>query len=83
MIYAGKTPACLPKCDYPSDCYLTYTENHWANEYTMMRYLHNILFPYVNAMRAHLKLNKDHSALVIFDTFKGQRLKIFGYTGGK
>ena len=26
VIYAGKTPACLPKADYPSDWFLTYTE---------------------------------------------------------
>ena len=32
IIYAGKTPACLPKADYPSDWFLTYTENHWSNE---------------------------------------------------
>ena len=72
VIYAGKTPACLPKVDYPNDWYLIYTENHWSNEQTMMGYLHNILIPYVNAMRFDLKLSKSHSCLVIFDTFKGQ-----------
>ena len=72
VIYAGKTPACLPKVDYPSDWYLTYIENHWCNEQTMMGYLHNILIPYVNATRVDLKLSKTHSCLVMFDTFKGQ-----------
>jgi len=72
VIYVGKTPACLPKVDYPNDWYLTYTENHWSNEQTMLGYLYNILIPYVNAMRVELKLSKTHSCLVIFDTFKGQ-----------
>ena len=72
VIYAGKTPACLPKVDYPKEWYLTYTENHWSNEQTMLGYLHNILIPYVNAMRVELKLSKTYSCLVIFDTFKGQ-----------
>ena len=72
VIYAGKTPACLPKADYPSDWFLTYTENHWSNEQTTLGYLHNILIPYVNATRINLKLSKSHSCLVIFDTFKGQ-----------
>ena len=29
VIYAGKTPDCLPKVQYPADWYLTYSENHW------------------------------------------------------
>ena len=28
IYYAGKTPACLPKGEYPADWYLTYSENH-------------------------------------------------------
>ena len=36
VIYAGKTPACLPNCDYPPEWYLTYSENHWSNEQTMI-----------------------------------------------
>ena len=72
VIYTGKTPTCLPKVDYPSEWYLTYTENHWCNEQTMMGYFHNILIPYVYATRVDLKLSKTHSCLVMFDTFKGQ-----------
>lgn len=72
VIYAGKTPACLPKVTYPKDWYLTYTENHWSNEQTMLGYLHNILIPYVEATRVELKLSKTHSCLVLFDSFKGQ-----------
>ena len=77
VIYAGKTPACLPKGDIPTDWYLTYSENHWANEHTMMGYLHNILLPYINAMRVDLKLSKTQTAVVIFDTFKGQTTQTF------
>ena len=65
-------PACLLKVDYPSDWYLTYTENRWYNEQTMMGYLHNIVILYVNATQVDLKLSKTHSCLVMFDTFKGQ-----------
>ena len=77
VIYAGKTPACLPKVQYPADWYLTYSENHWSNEHTMMGYLHNILIPYVNATCDSLKLSKTHPAVVIFDTFKGQTTPSF------
>ena len=72
VIYASKTPACLPKVAYPKDWYLTYTENHWSNEQTMLGYLHNILILYVNAKRAELKLSQTHSCLVLFNTFRGQ-----------
>ena len=77
VIYAGKTPACLPKDGIPTDWYLTYSENHWANEHTMMGYLHNILLPYVNTTRVDLKLDKTHPAVVIFDTFRGQTTQAF------
>ena len=56
---------------YPEDWHLTYTENHWSNEQTMLRYLHNIWVPYVNATRAELELSQIHSCLVLFDSFKG------------
>ena len=38
LIYQGKTPKCLPPLDgIPSDWDITFTENHWANETTVMR----------------------------------------------
>lgn len=42
LIYQGKTPKCLPPLDsIPSDWGITFIENHWANETTVMRYLKN------------------------------------------
>ena len=32
IIYKGKTSACIPKITFPSDRYVTYTANKWANE---------------------------------------------------
>ena len=32
VIYTGKTSRCLPKVTFPSEWYITCTENHWANE---------------------------------------------------
>ena len=31
IIYAGKTPRCLPKPKFPTDWHITYAENHWSN----------------------------------------------------
>lgn len=72
VIYAEKTPACLPKVPYPEGWYLCYTGNHWSNEDTMMGYFHNILLPYVNKTRRDLQLSSTHSCLAIFDHFKAQ-----------
>ena len=33
LVYAGKTPKCLPKFDFPEDWDITFTENHWCNEH--------------------------------------------------
>ena len=44
MIYGGKTPACLPSLDSPWVAYYVLSPNHWANEDTMLSYIHNILY---------------------------------------
>ena len=70
LIYQGKTPKCLPPLySTPSDWDITFTENHWANETTVMRYLEKILFPYFEAKRAELQLSADYPCLVVFDRF--------------
>ena len=51
-IYAGKTPACLPKVKFPDGCNVTFIQNHWSNEESMMVYLHSILLPYVKKTHA-------------------------------
>ena len=77
IIYAGKTPACLPKVPFPSDWHITYTPNHWANEATMKDYVRSIFFPYLTAARKELELPSDYPALAIFDHFKGQITESF------
>lgn len=72
IIYAGKTPRCLPSVTFPSGWHVTYTENHWANEKPTEEYIKLILLPYVQRKRADLSLDSKHPALVIFDRFKGQ-----------
>ncbi len=72
IIYAVKTPRCLPSIKFPSDWQITYTLNHWANEATTESYIKNILLPYVTQQRLKLSLGTDHPAVVIFDRFKVQ-----------
>ena len=73
LIYQGKTPNFLPSLDsIPSDWDITFTENHWANETTVMRYLEKILFLYFEVKSAELQMSADYPCLVVFDRFRGQ-----------
>lgn len=72
LIYKGKTPACLPKFDFPDTWNVTYNESHWANESTMLVYIERVLLPYVVSIRKNQNLSSTQPALVIFDHFKGQ-----------
>ena len=72
IIYAGKTPRCLPTTKFPEDWDITFTQNHWANEKTTKAHIRKVLVPYTETCRKKLSLPTDHPALVIFDRFKGQ-----------
>ena len=72
LVYQGKTSRCLPTIEFPGDWHLTFSENHWCNERTMVDYVQKIFLPYVNHKRKELGLDKTHPALAIFDEFKGQ-----------
>ena len=72
VIYAGKTQRYLPDVKYPSDWSIKFTENHWANEQTTEAHIKDVLVPYIENKRRELSLPPDHSALVIFDKFRGQ-----------
>ena len=71
MIYGDKTPICLPSLAFLPGWHITFTLNHWANEDTLLAYIHNMLLPYITS--THQKL-KCHSMpmLVLFDHFKAQ-----------
>ena len=72
LIFAGKISRCLPKVVFPSGWCITCTENHWANEVTTLKYIDEILFPYVRQKRKELGLPGEQTCLVIFDRFKAQ-----------
>ena len=72
LIYQGKTHKSLPSVIFPDDWHVTFTENHWSNEKTMVDYLEKVLFPYVEKKKRELKLDSDYPSLVTFDRFRGQ-----------
>ena len=70
LLYQGKTERCHPKFPFPSAFDVWHTPNHWANEETTIRFIENIIIPYVHAVREESS-GPDQAALVIFDVFKG------------
>jgi len=75
LIYPGKTDRCLPKnVNFPYTCDLTYTETHWSNEETMIRFVDKVIIPYIEELREDLPLTqKNQKAIAIFDVFKAHR----------
>ena len=76
VVYQGKTTASLPRYAFPDDWDITFTPNHWSNEDKTMEYINNIIIPYVQRKRKDLKVSPSHSALAIYDEFKGNSLLI-------
>ena len=70
LLYQGKTTCCHPPYSYPFEFDVWHTPNHLANEETTLRFITNIILPYVKAVRAKNN-TPDQGALVIFDVFKG------------
>ena len=75
QIYAGKTELCLSqKVKFPDDWDVTFTETHWNNELSMLRYVDNVILPYVNEVREELPLDRiNQKAIAIFDIFAAHR----------
>lgn len=57
---------------FPKNWHITYSANHRSTSDTMVDYVNTIVVPYVKEKRRTLKLSSDHSALVLFDAFRGQ-----------
>ena len=72
LVYGGKTNRCHPTYKFPLYWQIVHTENHWSNKQTIIKYIGDIIVPFVNRKREELDLEDDHAALTIFDHFKGK-----------
>lgn len=75
LIYAGKSDRCLPMgIAFPSSLDITYIESYWSNEENMVRFVKNIIIPYVNEIRESLPLSRyNQEAVTIFDVYKAHQ----------
>ena len=81
VLYEGKTERYHPPTAFPEGCDIWHTPNHWANAETSIRFVKNIILPYISATRKDLGYSEPHMALVIFDTFKGHKGDEMASTG--
>ena len=51
IIYKGKTHRCHPKFKFPLDWDIAQSPKHWSTEKTMIKYIENIIIPYVKSRR--------------------------------
>ena len=70
ILYQGKTDCCHPKFSFPSGFDLWHTPNHWANGETTIRFIKNIILPYIRSVRVESSV-PNQAALVIYDAFRG------------
>ena len=72
LIYQGTTKKCFPSSVFPLNWNITFSENYWLNESTMVEYIDKILLPYTKIKQEKLALSTNHQGLVIFNRFRGQ-----------
>lgn len=74
VIYISGQDVKMPPSPYqfPHDWHITHSPKHWSTEENMKEYLHEIIFPYTEGVRAKNGLKDVHPALAIFDNFMGQ-----------
>ena len=77
LLYQGKAEHCHHKVDFPEEWDIWYSENHWSNESTMIRFADEILIPYVREMHNKLDLPLKQPALAVFDVFAAHRVNSF------
>ena len=77
IIYGGKTKKCLPRgVKFPSMFSLGYNPKHYNNEKEVLKYLDEVIIPYIDSERERLGL-PNQIAHLIMDVFKGQMDAVF------
>ena len=56
--------------DFPAGWDVWHSKNHWSTEETMIRYIDEVIVPYVQVVRESLGLSENHPTSAIFDVFE-------------
>ena len=75
LVYKGRTDQCHPSYNFPLDWDITHSPNHWSNQETMLRYINNVIVPYIDLVHKDLGMGAEQAALGIFHHLKGQLME--------
>ena len=74
VIYQGMTERCHPcGISYPTEWDIWHSETHWCTQETMMRYIQQVLLPWLEQTRKKLRLPKTQKSLIVIDVYKAHR----------
>ena len=74
VIYQGKTERCHPcGISYPTEWDIWHSETHWCTQETMMRYIQQVLLPWLEQTRKKLRLPKTQKSLIVIDVYKAHK----------
>ena len=76
LIYKGKTTQSLPKVDFPDGFSLSVNEKHFSNTQELIKFLKEIVIPFVDKKRSELK-NPSQATLLIWDVFRDKRRHLY------
>ena len=75
LIYGGKTTKSLPRFEFPKDFSLSTNPKHFSNTDESLKFLKEVIKPYVIKQRQTLKCSTDQKSLVIMDVYGGRELQ--------
>ena len=74
----GKTENCHPKGRTPPpNWHIHHSESHWSTADTNIKYIINIIIPFLLKIKTKLNLPHNYPSLLIFDVYKAQLDKAF------
>ena len=72
LIYKGKTQRSFSRVNFPSSFSVSANSKHFSNTQKSLKFLDEIIIPYVEKEREALNLDKNQPALLIVDVLSGQ-----------
>ena len=72
LIYGGSTNQSLPRVTFPKEFSLSVNPKHYSNTEESLKFLDEIIVPYVTKERSKLNLPANQKVLMIMDVFTGQ-----------
>ena len=72
LIYGGKINQSIPRYNFPENFCLSANPKNFSNTEESLKYLDEVIMPYVVKERSESKLLNDQKALMVMDIFTGQ-----------